>query len=98
MNDLQVGCGFFDFNWVTLFQAKSQAQPLRIEIVSNPPTGEFKTTIVPYPSVIGAGAVEFNTLRIIKLKPVDPGTFTFNYMVYDQMGQKTPVVLTLTVV
>lgn len=98
MNDLQVGCGFFDFNWVTLFQAKSAAQPLRIEIVSNPLTGEFKTTIVPYPAVVGAGAVEFNTLRIIKLKPVNPGTFTFNYSIVDQTGQATPVELTLTVV
>lgn len=98
MNDLQVGCGFFDFNWVTLFKAQSQASPLRIEIVSNPASGEFKTTVVPYMSIIGAGEVEFNTLRIIKLKPVDPGSYTFNYQVVDQLGQATPVTLTLTVV
>lgn len=98
MNDFVNGCNFLDFNWVTLFNAKSQNQPLRIEIVSNPASGEFKTTIVPYPAVVGAGSVEFNTLRIIKLKPVSAGTYTFNYSVVDQTGQSTPVVLTLTVV
>jgi len=98
MNDLVAGCGFLDFNWVTLFHAQSTTQPLRIEIVSNPPSGEFKTTIVPYPVVVGEGAIEFNTLRIIKLKPVVPGSYVFNYQVVDQLGQATPVVLTLTVV
>lgn len=98
MNDLVNGCNFLDFNWVTLFSAQSQNQPLRIEIVSNPASGEFKTTIVPYPSVVGAGAVEFNTLRIIKLKPVEPGDYVFNYSVVDQRGQATPVTLTLTVI
>lgn len=99
MNDLVNGCNFIDFNWVTLFKAKAQdTQPVRIEIVSNPASGEFKTTIVPYPSVVGAGGVEFNTLRIIKLKPVDAGAYTFNYSVVDQQGKATPVTLTLTVV
>lgn len=98
MNDLVAGCGFLDFNWVNLFETQSQNQPLRIEIVSNPASGEFKTTVVPYPSVIGAGAIEFNTLRIIKLKPVAAGTYLFNYSVIDQHGQATPVTLTLTVV
>jgi len=98
MNDLQQECGFIDFNWVQLFQAQSQNQPLRIEIVSNPVSGEFKTTIVPFPTVQMTGGVEFNTLRIIKLKPVTPGSYVFNYNVVDQANQKTPVVFTLTVV
>lgn len=99
MNDLVNGCNFIDFNWVTLFKASAQDnQPLRIDIVSNPASGEFKTTIVPYPSIVGAGDVEFNTLRIIKLKPVAAGAYTFNYNVVDQQGQATPVTLTLTIV
>jgi hypothetical protein len=98
MNDLSASCGFFDFNWVNLFKAQSQNQPLRIETVSNPSSGEFKTTLVPYPTTIGAGAIEFNTLRIIKLKPVAAGTYVFHYQVVDQHGQATPVTLTLTVV
>ena len=99
MNDLVNGCNFIDFNWVTLFKAKAQdSQPARIEVVSNPVSGEFKTTIVPYPSVVGAGAIEFNTLRIIKLKPVASGPYVFHYQVVDHLGQATPVTLTLTVV
>lgn len=99
MNDLEAKCGFIDFNWVNLFEAQeSFNEPMRIEVVSNPPTGEFKTTIVPYPVVTPTGGVEFNTLRIIKLKDVAPGNYVFNYKVWDTHGQSTPVVLTLTVI
>ena len=98
MNDLQVGCGFIDFNWVELFQSQATYEPLKIEIVSNPASGEFKTTIVPYPTVTPIGSIEFNTLRIIKLSDVEPGAYVFNYAVVDVHGQKTPVTLTLTIV
>lgn len=98
-SDLSAGCGFIDFNWVELFHAQTQdIDPLRIEIVSNPPSGEFKTTIVPYPVVSPLGAIEFNTLRLINLKPADPGDYVFNYKVVDSRGHGTPVVLTLTAV
>lgn len=99
MNDLQAHCGFIDFNWVNLFAAQTDGiDPLRIEIVSNPPTGEFKTTIVPFPVTAPLGGVEFNTLRIIKLQSVTPGPYVFNYAVFDTAGQSTPVTLTITVV
>lgn len=99
MNDLQVGCPFIDFNWVELFKAQTEGKdPLRIEIVSNPVSGEFKSTIVPYPVVAPLGGVEFNTVRIIKLHPAAAGAYVFNYKVVDTAGQATPVVLTLTVV
>lgn len=98
INDLEVGCGFFDFNWVTLFNAQTTSiDPLRIEIVSNPATGEFKTTVVPYPVVAPLGGPEFNTLRIIKLQDVDAGAYTFTYKIVDTAGGSTTVVLTLNV-
>lgn len=99
MNALQAGCPFIDFNWVNLFKAQTTGiDPLRIDIVSNPVGGEFKTTIVPFPVVAPLGGVEFNTLRIIKLKPAAAGAYVFNFAVVDTKGQSTPVVLTLNVV
>lgn len=99
MNALQAECPFIDFNWVNLFKAQSgSTDPLRIEIVSNPAGGEFKTTIVPYPVIAPLGGVEFNTLRIIKLKEAAAGAYVFNYSVVDTNGQATPVVLTLNIV
>ncbi len=98
LNDLLVECAYFDFNWVTLFQAESQAQPLKIETVSNPVGGEFKSTLVAYPVVNPTGSTEFNTVRIMKLKPVAAGDYVFNFKITDQLGQSVPVVFTLTVV
>lgn len=98
MNDLEAKCGYIDFNWVTLFKAnESYDSPMRIEILSNPAGGEFKTTIVPIPVVTPLGGPEFNTLRIIKLKDVTPGNYLFNYRVFDVAGKSTDVVFTLTV-
>ena len=97
--DLAPDCGFFDFNWVELFQAQTVGyEPLKIETVSNPSGGEFKTTVVPFPTVLPTGSVEFNTLRIIKLKDVAPGDYLFNYAITDTHGGRTPVVFTLTVI
>lgn len=99
MNDLQQVCPAIDFNWVELFMAETTGKdPLRIEVVSNPPGGVFKTTIVPYPVIAPLGGVEFNTLRIIKLHPAAAGDYEFNYQIVDTKGGITPVKLTLTVV
>jgi hypothetical protein len=99
MNDMQQHCPTIDFNWVNLFNAQTAGvDPLRIEIVSNPPGGALKTTIVPYPVVAPLGGIEFNTLRIIKLHEVAAGDYVFNYQIVDTNGGITPVVLTLTVV
>ena len=97
-NSAQLECGFFDFNWVDLFQAKSDRQAIRIDIVANPAGGEFKSTIVPYPSVAPQGAVQFNTIRIIKLDDVAAGDYTFTYVVTDDQNQSTTCTLVLTVV
>lgn len=92
-------CPFFDFNWVELFNSQTDGvDPLRIEIVSNPVSGEFKTTVVAYQSITPLGGAQYNTLRIINLKHAEPGQYVFNYAVVDTLGQSTPVTLTLTVV
>jgi hypothetical protein len=98
MADMAPDCGFFDFNWVELFNAQTVGyEPLKIEIVGNPASGEFKTTVVPFPTVLPQGSVEFNTLRIIKLKPVTAGDYQFNYKITDTHGGSTNVTFTLTV-
>lgn len=98
MADMSHDCGFFDFNWVELFKSQTVGyEPLKIEIVSNPSSGEFKTTIVPFPTVLPQGSVEFNTLRIIKLRPVEVGEYEFQYSVKDTKGGSTPVTFTLNV-
>jgi len=97
-NSASLKCGFFDFPWTTLFKAKSDRTPLRIEIVANPPGGEFKSTLVPNPVITPLGFVEFNTVRIIKLHEAHSGDYVFQYSVLDDKNQSTPCTLTLTVV
>jgi hypothetical protein len=95
----ELECGFFDFNWVSLFKASSPSiDPLSITIVSNPAGGVFKSTLVPYQVVAGQGGVQFNTVRIIRLLDAAAGTYVFNYQVTDTKGNTTPCTLTLTVV
>lgn len=99
VNGSQLECGFFDFNWVDLFKVTSPGNnPIRLDLVSNPPGGAFKSTLVPYQAIQPTGAVEFNTVRIIKLLNAAAGTYVFNYNVVDDHNVSTPVVLTLTLV
>lgn len=93
-------CAFFDFNWVALFQAKTSNAnlPKRLEVLSNPPGGEFKSTLVPYPSATPLGMLEFNTVRILRLKNAVAGDYVFNYRVVDHNNLSVTCELTLTVV
>lgn len=96
--DAALKCPFFDFLWTDLFALTSNQLPLRLEVASNPPGGEFKTTLVPIPVVdVATGAPMFNTIRIIRLKVADPGVYEFNYNIVDTLGQSTPVVFSLYV-
>jgi hypothetical protein len=97
LNSSQMVCGFFDFQWPYLFQAKSSAQPLSIEIIANPPGGEFKSTLVAQPTVAPGGAIQFNTVRIIKLQDPAPGDYEFTYRVTDDKNLSTTCTLTLTI-
>jgi hypothetical protein len=98
-NPTGIDCGFFDFLWTDLFKASTQGvDPLSIEIVSNPPGGFFKSTLVPNPIVSPLGGIQFNTIRIIRLLDTPAGTYTFNYRVTDTKNQTANCQLTLTVV
>jgi len=100
VNESQLSsCGFFDFLWTDLFATSSPSvDPLSISVVSNPPGGQFKSTLVPYPVITPLGGPQFNTVRIIKLQPAVAGTYTFNYVVTDTQNRQTPVSLVLTLV
>ena len=106
INDLQ--CSFFDFNWLDTFKVKlvksgvfNDLDPLSISILSNPPDGSFKSTIVTGPGqqAFGTGAIVFSTIRILRLKDVSPGDFNFAYRITNiNNGEYTDVNLVLTVV
>jgi len=92
-------CPFIDFNWVTLFKASSpNVDPLRIDVISNPAGGFFKSTLVANPVVSPLGGTYFDTVRLIRLLPAPAGTYTFQYAVTDTQNNVTQVTLTLTVV
>lgn len=98
-NPTGLDCGFFDFLWTDLFKASTTGiDPVSINVVSNPPGGYFKSTLVPTPVVAPLGGVQFNTVRIIRLQDTPAGTYTFNYVVTDTKNQSTNCQLVLTVV
>lgn len=103
----ELGCSFFDFNWMETFEAVLKAQqpynniePLTITTIANPPGGAFKSTIVAGDGqqAFSQGAVIFSTVRIIRLQDVLPGNFDFVFRVSDTKGNFTDVTLTLEVV
>ena len=97
-------CPFFDFNWITLFQAQSTTvTPLRIVVTSNPApiapatVPPMKASVIALPVATPNGPV-YDTVRIMKLADqVPPGTYTWTFAVYDDQGQSTPVNFVLTV-
>ena len=88
-------CGFFDFNWATLFNAvfnpdeNSQNTgnfviPLSIAVESNPGGGYFKASVVTGQggqTIYPGGGVVFNTIRILRLQDPPAGTYTFTFLV-----------------
>lgn len=100
LNAAQYECAFFDFNWVVLFNAKTEGRhnPMRIEFISNPPGGEFKSTLVAFPSATVDGDIEFNTVRVVRLKDAAPGDYPFVYKVTDRNNLSILCNLTLTIV
>lgn len=100
LNGSEYECAFFDFNWVELFQVKSENPnyPKRLEVVSSPPGGEFKSSLVPYPALTPLGCPEFNTIRILRLKNAVAGDYVFNYRVVDSNNLSVNVQFTLTLV
>jgi hypothetical protein len=101
---------FIDFNWIDLFEASlkdnpnyspgSQVIPLSITTVSNPAAGYFKASVVQTlgaQSIVPGGGVLFNTVRILRLSDPVAGSYVFDFDITDNLGNTTPVTLTLTV-
>jgi hypothetical protein len=86
-------CAFFDFNWVTQFNAVFNPDtntqntgnfvtPLNISIASNPAGGFFKASVVTGQggqTIYAGGGVVFNTIRIIRLQDPTAGTYVFTF-------------------
>jgi hypothetical protein len=101
---------FLDLNWLDLFNASlennpnyspgQQIIPLSITTTSNPPGGYFKASIV---QALGAqvtlpgGGQLFDSIRILRLMDPPAGTYDFSFNIEDNLGNTTPVTLTLTV-
>lgn len=91
-------CPFLDFNWVTLFNAKSATKGVRI-VTTTQPAGSppaLVSSVVGIPTATADG-VMYNGIRIMKLNDLEPGSFAFGFTVYDELGQTSNVVLNLTV-
>ncbi len=98
-------CPFFDFNWVTLFNAKSTTKAIRIVSTSNPApiapstVSPIVAKVLGTPVIVGEGVVQYNTIRIMRLDDaVATGVYAFGFNVYDELGQVTAVTLNLTVI
>lgn len=108
---VQQTCAFIDFNWVELFKTNQYViakgndgpNPLSISVTEQPSTGEFKASVLKGigQSIIGQNQVLYDTIRILRLRDPQPGTYTFKFAVTvtNETGAPTyPVTLTLTVV
>lgn len=100
VDSFNMECGFFDFNWVTLFkETNSGVNPLRITTISNPTGGSLKSTVVSGSGqdYVQNGASIFDTVRIILLRPVPAGAYSFVFAVTDQYNQTANVNFTLNI-
>lgn len=96
-------CPFFDFNWMTLFKTKTQKEPLRIVVVSNPAPVAPSTRPPLMAKVIGrpistANGVIYDSIRVLRLgDSIEPGDYEFEFQIVDEKDLKTDVNFTLTV-
>lgn len=101
---------FIDFSWTALFQTTlknnpnyspgEQVIPLSITTTSNPAGGYFKASVVQSlgaQSILPGGGSLFNTVRILRLADPVAGSYVFGFNILDNLGNTTPVTLTLTV-
>lgn len=107
----QQECAYLDFNWVNLFQTNNvvtsqaggtQVIPVSITVTSNPAGGVFKASALQGIGMtqVPGGAVQFNTIRILRLAQPTAGSYTFTFNVTANVNgavQTYPVTLTLTV-
>jgi hypothetical protein len=98
-------CSFFDFNWVQLFTSSGETKPLHIEVVSLPDPIAPATTppllakVIGVPVSVGAGAVMYDTIRVIKnADAIEVGAYEFEFRIYSEHGTAADVELTVNVV
>lgn len=96
-------CSFFDFNWMEVFQANSDANPVRIQTLTNPApiapatVPPMRASVIGIPQASAQGPI-YNTIRIMKLAPEIPADdYTFTFRVFDTLGLSTDVTFVLTV-
>jgi hypothetical protein len=97
-------CSFFEFNWVTLFQASSQdITPLSISVVSVPPnihgSAPFAAVRVG-PSVATPNGPVYSTMRVVRLHEpglIPTGVYVFVFRVMGAGGLTADVTLNLTI-
>lgn len=112
---LNTDCEFLDFNWVQLFQLSPYVDglsgsvvPFKIDVTTQDATGTFKAMVLQSipGGIVGQGAVQYDTIRVLRLKDVATagGTFTFAFNISygTSVGDAAanaavPVTLTLTV-
>jgi hypothetical protein len=112
MASFQIDCAFFDFNWITLFKTTFPPDstqegwatiPLTLEIVSNPPGGYFKASLVQSQGqvIIPGGGVTYDTVRILRLQDPPANTYEFKFNINatrNGIALSVPATLELTVV
>lgn len=96
-------CTFTDINWLELLAASHPGlEPVSISLSDPAPSSlltHIRAYVVQTPGVLGAGGVNYNTLRFVKIRADDPtpGTYTYNATVTAKNGLTAVVVLTLIV-
>lgn len=101
------GPAYLDFNWLELFKAElgipsgEPFYPTKLDIVSNPATGELKAMLVQQQDYEYQGQPLLDAVRIVLLKKGATGEFTFEFKATQANEQgyvTTDVTLKLTLV
>ncbi len=103
-NLINGACSFFEFNWVTLFEASSpDITPLSISVVSVPPnihgSAPFAATRVG-PAVATPNGNVYTTIRVVRLHEpglIPTGVYVFVFRVLGAGGLTADVTLNLTI-
>lgn len=99
-NNVQGGLSYFDFNWVSVFNARfPNSEPAFIQIDGEPPAGFIVSILQAGPVVINQPTQ--NTIRISKAvsnATITAGDYVFDFIINDRLGNIVSIALTVTVV
>jgi hypothetical protein len=93
------GIRYFDFNWVSAFQASfPTSEPAFITVSSNPGAGYLKAIVLAGGNQM-VGAITQTNVRIVNITQVAPpaGLYAFGFNVNDRHGNITAVTFNLTI-